>query len=185
MSRVGEIGGFGIVALGQTLVGCGIGLAGAPATDSVMEAVPPAKAGVGSAVNDTTREVGSALGVAILGSLLGSAYSAKMLDSVGGLPTAAAAAARDSLPGALEVARALPQGAARALGTAASSAFADAMGVSLVAGAAVAMMGAVLALVFIPGKRTSRSEDLRANQESAATIEPVRAMEAHDSRTSA
>ena len=52
------------------LLGVGMGLAMAPATDSIMGSLPREKAGVGSAVNDTTREVGGALGVAILGSIL-------------------------------------------------------------------------------------------------------------------
>ena len=54
------------------LLGIGMGLAMAPATDSIMGSLPREKAGVGSAVNDTTREVGGALGVAILGSILAS-----------------------------------------------------------------------------------------------------------------
>ena len=56
----------------------GMGLAMAPATDSIMGSLPREKAGVGSAVNDTTREVGGALGVAILGSILAASYSSTM-----------------------------------------------------------------------------------------------------------
>jgi EmrB/QacA subfamily drug resistance transporter len=156
LSHVGDVSGYGIVALAQCLLGLGIGCAMAPATGSIMDAVPPAKAGVGSAVNDTTREVGGALGVAVLGSVLASLYSSTMTDAVRGLPSVAAAAARGSLPGAVEVSRALGKGGA-ALGAAANAAFTSAMSTTLVVGAAVAMMGAVLAFVFVPGKRASAS----------------------------
>src|SRR5205823_1334041 len=86
-------------------MGVGMGLAMAPATDSIMGSLPKAKAGVGSAVNDTTREVGGALGVAILGSLLAAAYHSSMDASaaVQSLPAPAAAAAHDSLGGAVQV----------------------------------------------------------------------------------
>ena len=64
------------------LLGGGMSLTTAPATGAVMESMPLAKAGVGSAVNDTTREVGGALGVAILGSILASGYRSNLdLDS--------------------------------------------------------------------------------------------------------
>jgi EmrB/QacA subfamily drug resistance transporter len=158
LSHVGDVSGYGIVALSQCLLGLGIGCAMAPATGSIMDAVPAAKAGVGSAVNDTTREVGGALGVAVLGSLLASVYSSTMTDAVHGLPGAAAAAARGSLPGAVEVARALGKGGA-ALTAAANTAFTDAMSTTLVVGAGVAMMGAVLAFVFVPGKRAQAAGD--------------------------
>ncbi|MGH9290851.1 MAG: MFS transporter [Acidimicrobiales bacterium] len=84
----------------------GMGLAMAPATDSIMGSLPRAKAGVGSAVKDTTRMVGGALGVAVLDSLLSAAYHATIADSaaIAKLPPAAAAAAHDSLGGAVHVA---------------------------------------------------------------------------------
>ena len=64
--------GYGHVALVLTLMGAGMGLAGAPATDSIMNALPPARANIGSAINDTTRELGGALGVAVVGSIVSS-----------------------------------------------------------------------------------------------------------------
>jgi EmrB/QacA subfamily drug resistance transporter len=168
LSHVGDVGGYGIVAFSQCLLGLGIGCATAPATGSIMDAVPPAKAGVGSAVNDTTREVGGALGVAVLGSVLASLYSSGMTGAVRGLPGAAAAAARDSLPGAVEAARALGKGGA-ALGSAANAAFTSAMSTTLIVGAAVAMMGAVLAFVFVPGPRAAASSSADSGS-TAATM---------------
>jgi hypothetical protein len=61
-----------------TLVGIGVGCTMAPATESIMGSIPRQRAGVGSAVNDTTRQMGGALGVAIVGSVLSSAYRAAL-----------------------------------------------------------------------------------------------------------
>jgi EmrB/QacA subfamily drug resistance transporter len=69
-ATLGAGSGYGTLAIAFVLMGAGMGLAGAPATDSIMNALPPERANIGSAVNDTTRELGGALGVAILGSIL-------------------------------------------------------------------------------------------------------------------
>ena len=63
-ATVGETGGYGRLAVAFVLMGTGMGLAGAPATESIMGSLPPERANIGSAVNDTTRELGGALGVA-------------------------------------------------------------------------------------------------------------------------
>jgi MFS family permease len=76
--------GYGRVVLTMVLLGGGMGLAQAPATESIMGALPREKAGVGSAVNDTTRELGGALGVAIIGSILSSSGDGRLVDRVGG-----------------------------------------------------------------------------------------------------
>src|SRR3954471_23135859 len=88
--------GYELVAGALLLMGLGMGLAMAPATDAIMGSLPEAKMSVGSAINDTTRVAGGALGVAVLGSLLASGYRGAM-DSIPGLP----APAHDSLAGAL------------------------------------------------------------------------------------
>ena len=73
------------------ILAAGMGLVMAPATDSVMGSLPLAKAGVGSAVNDTTRQVGGALGVAIIGSVVSSVYGSKIADFFAGTPAPKAA----------------------------------------------------------------------------------------------
>ena len=112
-SNVTTTSGYGPVALVLVILGVGMGLAMAPATDSIMGSLPPEKAGVGSAVNDTTREVGGALGVAILGSITASSYSASISASpvykaAASQSAAAGAAIKDSVGGAAEVASHLP-----------------------------------------------------------------------------
>ena len=82
----------------------GMGMTMAPATESVMGSLPREKAGVGSAVNDTTRQIGGALGVAIIGSVVSSVYAANVSDIAGrfGVTGAALDAVAGSLGGALE-----------------------------------------------------------------------------------
>jgi EmrB/QacA subfamily drug resistance transporter len=104
LTRADVDSGYGIVAAAQVLLGFGMGTAMAPATEAIMGSLPIAKASVGSAVNDATRTTGGALGVAVLGSLLSSGYRGDMDHVVNGLPGGAAAAAHDSLGGALQVA---------------------------------------------------------------------------------
>jgi EmrB/QacA subfamily drug resistance transporter len=135
----------------------GMALTMAPATESIMGSLPPAKAGVGSAVNDTTRELGGALGVAVLGSVLSSAYSSKLLDVLAGTPTPpeAAEAASEQLGAALAIADEVGGGAGAALAESARSAFVDGMGTSLLAGAGVALLGAVSVFLYLPSRASS------------------------------
>src|SRR5262249_52410791 len=123
-----------------------------PATDAIMGALPLAKAGVGSAVNDTTRQVGGALGVAILGSLLSSTYRATMDGTavVRSLPAPVTGVVRDSIGAAGAVARQLGGAPGAAPLAAARAAYIDAMGQTVLIAAAVAVVGALVALAFLP-----------------------------------
>ena len=114
----------------------------APATDSVMSAVPEAKAGVGSAMSDVTRQVGGALGVAVIGSLIGSAYSDEMRGAPG--------LAGESVGAAHAEAAQLGGSAGAELAASAGRAFTDALGIGLTAAALVALAGAVLVAVRLP-----------------------------------
>jgi EmrB/QacA subfamily drug resistance transporter len=145
--------GYGLVLAVIVTMGVGMGLAMAPATDSIMGSLPKAKAGVGSAVNDTTREVGGALGVAVLGSLLAASYHSAMDSStvLHGLPAPAAAAAHDSLGGALHVAGQMGAAGANLVSTA-TTAFVNAMSSAVLVGAAVALAGALVALIWLPSR---------------------------------
>src|SRR5690606_21989569 len=86
----------------------GMGISMSPTTDLLMSAVPRSRAGMGSAMNDTVRELGGSLGVAVLGSLLAARYSNNLSDAVTQLPAQAQSAASTSLAGALAVAEQLP-----------------------------------------------------------------------------
>jgi hypothetical protein len=145
----------------------------APATASVMGSLPLAKAGVGSAMNDTTRQVGGALGVAVLGSVLSSSYRDAVAPALTGLPSQAAAAAHDSLGAALGVAGRLGA-AGDTLAQAARGAFVDAMGEVALVAAAAALLGALVTLVLLPARAPAhapqplRDVDLAA---AAATLD--------------
>ena len=141
-----------VIAFAFAILGAGMGITAAPATGEIMSSVPLSKAGVGSAVNDTTRELGGALGIALLGSIANSVYRANM-DTAGiGLPGEAAHAAGESIGAASGIARILPNGGeliARA-GSAFTDAFKFANGVAV----AIAVATAVGILAWSRGKGT-------------------------------
>jgi EmrB/QacA subfamily drug resistance transporter len=104
LGLVGVTTTYLVLAAAYVLLGGGMGLATAPATGSIMSAVPEAKAGVGSAVNDTTRELGGALGIAVLGSIVNATYRSN-LDLEGlGLPPAAQEVAEESVGAVAQIA---------------------------------------------------------------------------------
>jgi EmrB/QacA subfamily drug resistance transporter len=151
--------GYGPVGWSLVVFGIGMGLTLAPATDAIMGSLPLAKAGVGSAMNDTTRLVGGALGVAVFGTLMASAYASRIAPALSGLPDPVAAVARDSVGAATVVAGRLgTEGAA--LATAARSASAEAMGVAVLAGIGAVIIGALVALVFLPSRSRRAVDDL-------------------------
>jgi len=151
-----DASGYGRIALVISILGIGMGQAMAPATDSVMGSLPLAKAGVGSAMNDTTRMVGGALGVAILGSVLSSVYSSTMEPLVTRLPAAAQAVASNSIGGALGVATQVGAAAAP-LVTAAKSAFIDGMGAAVWVGVGIALLGSIVTWIFLPARELEPS----------------------------
>jgi EmrB/QacA subfamily drug resistance transporter len=122
-----------------------------PATVAIMQSLPREKAGSGSAVNNTFRQVGGALGVAVLGSLLSTLYRNGLEDRLVLLPPAVRRAAGESIEGTLGlVAKAGP--AARALVQPANDAFIHAMHITALASAGVALIGMAVVLVFLPGR---------------------------------
>src|SRR3954452_4978711 len=150
--------GFGLIGAAEAIMGAGIGLAMTPATDSIMGTLPPERASVGSAMNDTVRQVGGALGVAILGSVLSSHYRDGMDGATHGLPVGAAGATRDSIAGASAVAERVGGAAGQALHHTASLAFVDGMQIAMLVAATVTVVGAAVALVLLPA-RAARATD--------------------------
>jgi hypothetical protein len=136
-----------VIAAAMVLLGAGMSLIAAPSTGSIMTAVPQAKAGVGSAINDTTREVGGALGIAVMGSLAAAAYRSALDLKDAGVTPAVAKAAKESVGAAATLASQVPGGAA--LASRAGDAFTHAFHVSsLAVGAVCLVAAAVVAKVF-------------------------------------
>lgn len=143
--------GFGFVAAWMAVVGLGIGLALSPAMDAVLGALPPERAGAGTAITMTLRQVGGALGVALLGSLLAQGYRDRV--DTAGLPAPAADGARDSIAAALAVAARLGD---PALAISAKAAYVHGMAIVLYTTAAIAALSALLTAVLLPGRPTGR-----------------------------
>lgn len=129
----------------------GIGLCTAPTTSAVMGAVPDEKQGVASAVNDATREIGAALGIAVAGSILAAQYGNLIGPRLAGLPEQVRAPATDSLAQALAVADEMGPSGAR-LAEVAQSAFVESMNASLLVLASVITVAAVLVGFWAPGR---------------------------------
>jgi EmrB/QacA subfamily drug resistance transporter len=139
--------GYGRLGLALLLMGAGMGLAGAPATESIMGSLPPERANIGSAVNDTTRELGGALGVAIVGSIMSSLYA-------GQLPAGVPATARESVGAAVQ--------AGGSLADLAREAFVHAMSRASIVAALVAALGAFIAWRHLPARETDQPADNHA-----------------------
>lgn len=129
----------------------GMSITMAPATASIMASLPLRKAGVGSAWNDTTRELGGALGVAVLGSVMSSQYASALAGELDGVPANVGAIAESSVGAAVQISAQLPSAAGGALSAAAKSAFIDAMGVALIVAAGVALVAAAVVRRYLPG----------------------------------
>jgi predicted MFS family arabinose efflux permease len=148
----GTADGYPFAAATLFLVGGGMGMAMGPLTVIMVRSLPRSKQGVASAINSTARELGGALGVAILGSLSAPLYAAGVRPAVGLLPAHAGKAVADSLAGAGAVATSLPAPQAQALLGLARQAFVNGMDVAVLAGAVVALIGAAIAFAFLPGR---------------------------------
>jgi EmrB/QacA subfamily drug resistance transporter len=151
--------GYGHILQSLLFLGVGMGFAIAPATESIMGSLPVEKAGVGSAMNDTTRQVGGALGVAILGSVFSSAYVAGLAPALRSTPAVAAKAAGQSVGAALAAAQRLGGSAGEALGLAARTSFVHAMDRALFVGAGFALLGALIALIWLPNRAALPAAD--------------------------
>ncbi len=156
------------------LMAGGMGLVMAPATESIMGSLPRAKAGVGSAVNDTTRQVGGALGVAIIGSVMSSVYHARLATTLAGrtIPRPLAEQIRSSLGGAIAVAHGIGGPAGALIEESAKSAFVDGMHQAVLVGSAAAFLGAIIAARFLPARAPAELE-AAAVVESNEPVEPV------------
>jgi EmrB/QacA subfamily drug resistance transporter len=158
------------ILLRQALMASGMALAMAPATESIMGSLPLGKAGVGSAVNDTTRQVGGAVGVAVIGSVLASVYSSQVADFLHGkhIPHRAASTYEQSFGLALTAGKGVP-----GLATAATNAFIDGLHAGFLVGAGVAGLGVVVVLRWLPARASYDALEQAPVEAEAPAIEAV------------
>ncbi|MFE2973657.1 DHA2 family efflux MFS transporter permease subunit [Streptomyces sp. NPDC059258] len=123
-----------------------------PVTVAVMQALPREKAGSGSAINNTFRQVGGALGIAVLGSVLSTVYRGDIEGHLGAVPAGVRDVAGGSIEATLGVAEKLGPVTGKPLVAAANDAFIGAMHVTALGSAAVALIGAVVVCLFLPGR---------------------------------
>ncbi|HTU88208.1 MAG TPA: MFS transporter [Solirubrobacteraceae bacterium] len=149
--------GYATIAAQMVVLGIGMGLTSAPATEAIMGVVPQAKAGVGSAVNDATRLLGGTLGVAVIGSVYASLYASGLTQALPArLPGTLAGTAHASVGSALTLAGKLARSGhaelAAAVHHAASTAFFHGFSTANLVAAGVAAAGAVMALAWLPAQ---------------------------------
>jgi EmrB/QacA subfamily drug resistance transporter len=160
-------------AIGVVLFAMGMGMAGTPATTAIVSSLPAAKQGVASAVNDTAREVGSAFGIAILGSVLNSTYRDAMAGAVAGLPPQVAEAAKSSIAfvrfGPID--QLGERGAA--LVTAANQAFASGVSAAVLTASVVLLAAALVVLVLGPRGAAARAATAAVALDEGAELEAV------------
>jgi hypothetical protein len=172
---------WGNVVISMSLMAAGLGLTTGPATEAIMGALPPGKAGAGSAVNDTTREVGGTLGVAIIGSVLNSAYGSRVLTGLTslGVPAATGHLAGQSVAAGMAVAGRLPAPLRDAARGAVQSAFMTGVHRGSLVAAVATLAAALMALAFVPARAVNGSEPsidgTVAADHGTATVSPVSA----------
>ena len=143
------------------VLAAGMALTMSPMTTELMASVPPAKAGVGSAMNDTTRELGGALGVALLGSLVTSQYASSMTSALSGVISGPATdVATSGLAGALAVAGSperfgltLSPDVAGTIATAGQQSFVDGLSIAAMVGAVIVAVAAIAVFFLLPSDR--------------------------------
>jgi predicted MFS family arabinose efflux permease len=150
-------------ALAVVVQALGMGITTAPSTGAIMRSLPLHKAGVGSAVNDTTRELGGALGVAVLGSLVASHFRTSMQGALGGLPSKAT----HSLADALQSAAAAGGVRGDAIAHAARTSFVDAFNSTLWVGAVVVVIASGLVAWLLRPKATAKADAMVEAEEAA------------------
>jgi EmrB/QacA subfamily drug resistance transporter len=157
------------VIISMTLMAAGLGLTTGPATEAIMGALPAGKAGAGSAVNDTTREVGGTLGVAIVGSVLNSAYGSHVFSSLTALGASASAAhlAGQSVIAGMNVAGRFPAPLRDAAASAVRTAFVTGLHRGSLVAAGTSLAAALVALLFVPARPAPATDPALARTEAA------------------
>jgi fucose permease len=155
-------GGYLSVLPGLLLIGLGMGLTMTPATQAITETLPADKQGVASALNDTSRELGGAVGIALLGSVLSAGYRAAMEPAMAGLPPELAEPASEGIGSAFAVAAQAGENGPLII-DAAQHAFVDGWVQSMWLG--VGLAAAAVLFLVVRGPRRSREVDERVSDE--------------------
>ena len=158
LSRAGVDTGFGLVAIALAVIGLSIALTMIPALDAILGALPAGETGAGSALTRAIQNVGASLGVAVMGSILSTAYQSHLSGQLAGLPAAAQSAAQISVAVAAAVARHLPAPLGDRLLRSAETAYAQGMSEVLVATAGLLVVGAVLMALFLPARAADAAD---------------------------
>lgn len=157
MSVASTFMSYGLIIVVMVLMGLGLGLTSAPATESILSVLPPAKTGVGSAVNDATREAGGTLGVAVIGSVFLSLYAHRIdRTAFSDLPGAQHDAARSSVAAAAQTVGQAPSTRQSQLLTGFDASFMSGLHTASVVAAGVCILGALGALA-LPGRPVPRT----------------------------
>jgi predicted MFS family arabinose efflux permease len=159
------------IATQMLMLGGGLGLTTAPATESIMGSLSADKAGVGSAVNDTTRELGGTLGVAIVGSVFASVYAGRLGGSaaVSALPEQVRATMERSMAAAQQVIGQLPPPVIPDVRAAVNTAFLDGLQIGSLVSAGIAAAAAVVVAVLLPA-RAKQPMPVTAEQAESGTV---------------
>jgi hypothetical protein len=159
------------IAMQMVLLGGGLGLTTAPATEAIMGSLSADKAGVGSAVNDTTRELGGTLGVAIVGSVFASVYTGRLTSdsAVNALPDGVRDSMARSVAAAHKVIEQLPASIAPGVRTSVNAAFLDGMQVGSLVCAGIALAAAIVVAVMLPA-RARQTADVATEAEQSEAV---------------
>ena len=176
ISQSGTTTAYEIIVAQMVMMGSGLGLTTAPATESILSVLPPAKAGVGSAVNDATREAGGTLGVAVIGSVYTSLYASGLLHSTAArLPNAVLHLAQSSVGAGYAVAARSPAALHAPVLHSVQSAFMSGLHAGCFVAAGVCALGA-LGAGALPGRwQRSAAETAPAELLTGAEQVPVAA----------
>jgi len=176
LTQIDEGSTYGDFLVPLMMLGLALGLAISPATDTIMGSFPESELGVGGGVNDTALELGGALGIAVLGSLLGTGYRDELTDLVGDrLPAEAMAVAEDSVGAGLAVAEQVAQNPsvgpeqAQAAVDAVHQAFAHGVAQTSLIGGIIMAAGTLIVLALLPGRRGSTRKNAEPGAGTAAS----------------
>jgi MFS family permease len=171
-SSVPATNGYPRLLISMTVLAFGMGLVMAPATESIMGSLPRSKAGVGSAMNDTTRQMGGAIGVAVIGSIFAISYGNAITHSLQklGLSQKDINEAKDSVGGAFQVAARLPSGLRHQVIAAAQNDFVHGFSGASKVGALVILVAAGIVFGFLPARASDAREPVEGALDGIAPL---------------